>query len=276
MPYDHELKTALEAAQRAGQAVMEAYAHFQAIPDAPAEISTAADRKSQEIILNLLHSRFPKDALCAEESAALLANVPTTGPRQWIVDPIDGSRGFARKNGEFSIMIAFVDNGRIALGVVFEPARERLTYATLGGGCWRQDGNTFDASHCRVTPVTELAKTTLVQSHSPDRGQPSPQVKALRPARIVESYSAGIKLAMVARGEVDLYLNTYAVSHDWDICAGHILVDEAGGRVTGLGGQELSYGLAGAQQRYGVLASNGRVHELALASLSKIAHDRQA
>jgi 3'(2'), 5'-bisphosphate nucleotidase len=267
MPYENELSTALEAARRAGRAAMEEYRHFQAMPDAPASISTAADQKSQEIILQLLHNAFPADALCAEETAALLANVPTTGSRQWIVDPIDGSRGFARKNGEFSIMIAFVDNGRIALGVVFEPARNRLTYALLGGGCWRRDDNAIDASRCRVTPVTELAKGTLVQSHTPDRGQLSPQVKALRPARIVETYSAGIKLAMVARGEVDLYLNTYAISHDWDICAGHILVDEAGGKVTGLGGQELSYGSPRAQQRHGVLASNGRVHEPALASL---------
>jgi 3'(2'), 5'-bisphosphate nucleotidase len=267
MPYELELTTALEAARRAGQAVMEEYLHFQAIADAPASISTAADRKSQEIILNLLHSAFPHDALCAEETAALLANVPETGARQWIVDPIDGSRGFARKNGEFSIMIAFVENRGIALGVVLEPAKKRLTYAVHGGGCWRRDNNASEASPCRVTAISDLPKATLVQSHSRNPDQPAPQVKALVPARIVESYSAGIKLAMVARGDVDLYLNTYAASHDWDICAGHILVAEAGGRVTGLGGQELGYGLPGAWQRHGVLASNGRVHESAVAVL---------
>jgi 3'(2'), 5'-bisphosphate nucleotidase len=276
MPYENELSTALEAARRAGQAVMEEYLHFRRIVDAPASISTAADRVSQETILYLLHSAFPHDALCAEETAALLANVPETGARQWIVDPIDGSRGFARKNREFSIMIAFVENRGIALGVVLEPAKKRLTYAVRGGGCWKQDDSAAEASPCRVTAISDLLKATLVQSHSQNPDQASPEIKALRPARIVETYSAGIKLAMVARGEVDLYLNTYAISHDWDICAGHILVDEAGGKVTGLGGQELSYGLPGVQQRHGVLASNGRVHEPALASLSKIAHDRQA
>ena len=90
---------------------------------------------------------------------------------------------------------------------------------------------------------------------------------ALRPARVIESYSAGIKLALVARGEADLYLNTYDTYHDWDICAGQILVEEAGGRVTNLLGQEPRYGLPGAVQRHGLLATNGVLHEAALAAL---------
>src|SRR5438128_2217735 len=78
---------------------------------------------------------------------------------------------------------------------------------------------------------------------------------------------SGIKLAMVARGEADLYLNTYEAFHDWDIAAGHILVTEAGGTVTGLKGQTLRYGLAGAWQRDGLLASNGLVHDEAVRRL---------
>jgi 3'(2'), 5'-bisphosphate nucleotidase len=268
MPYKNELTTALQAARSAGQAVMKEYRRFQAIPDAPARISTDADRKAQIIILEHLHAVFPADALCAEETAALLANVPQTGSRQWIVDPIDGSRGFARKNGEFSIMIAFLEETQIVLGVVLEPAKNRLTYGVRGKGCWRLDDQAAKPSACRVSQTRDLAGATLVQSHSRNPDLPSPQIQALRPARVVESYSAGIKLAMVARGDVDLYLNTYAASHDWDICAGHILVTEAGGRVTGLRGEELMYGLPGAWQRHGVLASNGQVHEAALAALS--------
>ena len=87
---------------------------------------------------------------------------------------------------------------------------------------------------------------------------------ALAPANIVESYSAGIKLALVARGDADVYLNTYEAFHDWDICAGHILVTEAGGQVTGTGGQVLHYGLPGAWQKNGLLATNGLLHSAAL------------
>ncbi|HMC63342.1 MAG TPA: inositol monophosphatase family protein, partial [Gemmataceae bacterium] len=81
-------------------------------------------------------------------------------------------------------------------------------------------------------------------------------------------YSAGIKLALVARGEVDLYVNTYSAFHDWDACAGHILVTEAGGTATGLRGEQLRYGLPGAWQKDGLLASNGLLHSAALAALS--------
>ena len=79
------------------------------------------------------------------------------GQRLWVVDPIDGTRGFARKNGEFSLMVAFVDGGRIGVGVVLEPAQERLTYATAGGGCWRvMDWLTPGRSNCTMPAASAV------------------------------------------------------------------------------------------------------------------------
>jgi 3'(2'), 5'-bisphosphate nucleotidase len=267
MSHERELDAALEAAGQAGRVLLERYASFQKIADAPASISTDADRESQEIILGQLRRRFPDDALCAEEATTTLAAAAHTGERLWVVDPIDGTRGFARKNGEFSVMIAFVDRGQVAVGVVLEPARERLTYAVRGGGCWRCDGEFATAIVCRVSATPELPLATLTQSHSRVPGTPSRLVRALNPARVVESYSAGIKLALVARADADVYLNTYDAFHDWDICAGQLLVEEAGGKVTGLGGQQLLYGLPGAWQRQGLVATNGLLHEAALAAI---------
>ena len=129
------------------------------------------------------------------------------------------------------------------------------------------------AQPCRVTAVAALSQATLTQSRSKP-GQPSPYVTALQPGRVVESYSAGIKLALVPRGEADVYLNTYNAFHDWDICAGHILVAEAGGTVTGTQGEVLQYGLPGAWQRHGLLASNGKIHQQAIARLAKLGLDR--
>jgi 3'(2'), 5'-bisphosphate nucleotidase len=264
--YERELEVALQAAASAGKYLVEEYVRFQAIPNAPAEITTEADRQSQEIILRCLHAAFPGDAFCAEEATETLAGKPATGSRLWVVDPIDGTRGFARKNGEFSVMVGFVDAGQIALGVVLQPASERLTYAVRGGGCWRRDAAGAPVA-CHISAIGELARATLVQSHSRDPNKRSRELQALAPARVIESYSAGIKLALVARGEADIYLNTYDAFHDWDICAGQILVTEAGGAVTGLKGQELRYGLAGAWQRDGLLATNGLIHELAVSRL---------
>ena len=264
--YDRELEVALEGARLAGEYLQEEYARFQVIPNAPANISTAADRQSQEIILKHLHAAFPEDALCAEEEPPSLAGIPSAGKRLWIVDPIDGTRGFAQKNGEFSVMVAFVEDGVIAAGVVLQPAAGRLTYASRGAGCWRRDSGQ-EPVPCRVSQVAKLSQATFVQSRSRTPGKRSRAVLALEPARVLETYSAGIKLALVARGEADLYLNSYDAFHDWDICAGHILVTEAGGVVTGAKGEALRYGLPGAWQRQGLLASNGRVQEQALGKL---------
>jgi 3'-phosphoadenosine 5'-phosphosulfate (PAPS) 3'-phosphatase len=107
----------------------------------------------------------------------------------------------------------------------------------------------------------------LIQSRSRNPRVPTRQAEALRPARVVETHSAGVKLARVARGEADLYVNHYPNFHDWDICAGHALVEEAGGTVTGLRGQEVRYGAPGAWQRHGLLASNGVLHAAALERL---------
>jgi 3'(2'), 5'-bisphosphate nucleotidase len=269
MTHERELESALEAARQAGRVVLDAYRQFQAIPDAPIDISTEADRQAQETILSQLKRIFPGDALCAEEQTPALDGAASVGPRLWVVDPIDGTRGFARKNGEFSVMIAFVENGQIAVGVVLEPAKGSCTYAARGQGCWRQDDGGEPVA-CRVSTTTDLTAAVMVQSHSRNPNVPSRMAQAVRPGRVVETYSAGIKLALVARGDVDLYVNDYTQFHDWDIAAGDLLVTEAGGIVTGLHGEELRYGLPEAWQRFGLLGSNGHVHAEALKRLEGV------
>ncbi len=261
-----ELAAALDAAQRACVFLMDAYSRFQAIADAPASITTEADRQSQEIILKALHERFPTDALCAEEATPTVHAAPSTGARLWIVDPIDGTRGFARKTGEFSVMIGFVVEGTLEVGVVAQPAFGRLTYASRGQGCWRHDADRLPQA-CRVTTIDRLENATLTQSRSKDASKRAPLVIALNPGKVPETYSAGVKLALVARGEADIYVNDYNAFHDWDIAAGHLLVTEAGGRVTNFRGEELLYGLPGAWQRQGLLATNGLVHDASMAKL---------
>jgi 3'(2'), 5'-bisphosphate nucleotidase len=264
-----ELNAALDAVEKACRYLMDAYGRFQVIADAPANITTEADRGAQEIILKTLHDYFPTDALCAEEATPTVQSAASTGSRLWIVDPIDGTRGFARKNGEFSVMVGFVAKGALEVGIVAQPAFGRLTYASRGAGCWRRDQNE-EPKACRVTSVDRLENATLTQSRSKAGAARSPLVTALNPAKIVETYSAGVKLALVARGEADIYLNDYTEFHDWDIAAGHLLVSEAGGHVTGMRGQELLYGLPGAWQRHGLVATNKLIHEDALARLAKV------
>jgi 3'(2'), 5'-bisphosphate nucleotidase len=267
MNYEKELQVALEAAAKASDYLRTAYDAFTPMANAPASISTDADRNSQEMILAHLSGVFPGDALCAEESSPRLREARREGSRIWVVDPIDGTRGFVMKNGEFSVMIGLVADGRVVVGVVAEPALSRVTYARFGGGCWVRTAAQAP-SRCRVTETTALSDSVLVQSHAKKGETPWP-VTAMAPRRVVETYSAGVKLAMVARGEVDMYVNTYTQFNDWDICAGDLLVTEAGGSVTELDGSAVRYGTPGYAQRGGLLATNGRLHGAAVAALGR-------
>lgn len=257
MSFDTELSVAMEAADQAADLIRREYESFVAIPDAPVSISTYVDKASQDVILRFLHARFPNDALCAEESIPGFEDVPRSGPRAWVVDPIDGTRGFAKKIGQFSVMIGLLLNGKPVVGVVAEPAQQRVTYARLGGGCW---AHTRDATamRCRVSRRIP-SEFVLVQSWA-KTGQSSRPVEILKPDRVVETYSGGVKLAMVARGEADVYPNTYETFFDWDICAGHVLVTEAGGMVTDLAGNPIAYQAADFSQRKGLLATSGPMH----------------
>jgi 3'(2'), 5'-bisphosphate nucleotidase len=260
------MQLALAAAEAAGRLIREHYDSFIAIPDARSDISTEADRASQELILNRIRAEFPGDALCAEEATETLRTAKRSGPRLWIVDPIDGTRGFAVKNGEFSVMIAFVMDGIMQVGVVLEPAMWRVTCAARGEGCWRFVGEGATPVRCRVGAANTLESATLTQSRS-RTARESPVVSKLRPARVIETFSAGVKLAQVAAGAADIYANIYPEFNDWDVCAGHILVEEAGGRVTTLDGTALRYGSEGNKQRGGLLATNGPLHDAAIARL---------
>jgi len=261
-----EITAALEAAEQAGALIRREYESFAAIPDAPASISTYVDKASQEIILNHLHAKFPHDALCAEEKTAALEKVPHIGPRAWVVDPIDGTRGFARKTGQFSVMIGLLIQGEPVLGVVMEPAIGRTTYAWIGGGCWTRVGDGTSV-RCSVSGRARLSECVLTQSWSKP-GQVTRPVQVIGPKSVIETYSGGVKLAIVARGEADIYANTYEKFFDWDVCAGHVLVTEAGGTITDLAGAPIAYQAADFGQTRGLLATNGRLQSEAIAKLA--------
>ena len=267
MTYAAELREALAAAALASEYLVAEYAAFTPIPDAPASISTHADRGAQEIILQHLREKFPDDGLVAEEQTPTAAGAPENARRRWVIDPIDGTRGFAMKNGEFSVMIGLTVDSTPVVGVVAEPTKDRITYASEGGGCWRRDGG-GEPERCAVTGCGSLAAATLTQSHSKP-GKPKPVAVRLAPATVTETYSAGIKLAQVARGEADVYVNSYPEFHDWDVCAGEALVREAGGVVSEFDGGAVRYGRRGAKRRGGLVACGPNLHAEVIARLGE-------
>src|SRR5262245_1252597 len=189
MSFATELSVALEAAARASELIRREYESFVVVPDAPASISTHVDKASQDLILKFLHERFPGDALCAEESIPGFESVPKKGPRVWVVDPIDGTRGFAKKTGQFSVMIGLLVDGKPVVGVVAEPAHNRVTYAQIGHGCYTATGEET-VMRCKVSRRAP-AEAVLVQSWA-KTGQSTRPVELLKPATVKETYSGGV------------------------------------------------------------------------------------
>ncbi|HQK93150.1 MAG TPA: inositol monophosphatase family protein [Armatimonadota bacterium] len=268
MDWMDELATARRVALLAGEAILRQYARFTPVPDAPATITTDADRQAQDLILELIAEEFPDDAFLAEEPTEALGQLRREGRRLWVIDPIDGTRGFARKTDDFCTMVALAVDGVPVVGVVHEPVPGRTTWAVRGGGCLCKMVSEEAPRRVRVSSTAVAAQATVVVSRGRQGRPPSPQEQyGVRNALF--SFSCGTKMAMVARGEADFYLSSAHAYSDWDLCAGHLLVEEAGGTVSDGQGGALIYGGASVTKDAGIIATNGRLHTAALQMLRR-------
>jgi myo-inositol-1(or 4)-monophosphatase len=153
--------------------------------------------------------------------------------RVWIVDPLDGTKEFTRKIPEFGVSIALVEDGEPVVGVVHNPPAGVSVWASRGGGCWR-DGRRVAISAC-----TELSRAVLVASRTEtSRGRLEPYEGWFREIRPVGSIAW--KLACIASGDGDLNISV-APKNEWDVCAGDLLVREAGGRYVDFEGRPRIY-----------------------------------
>lgn len=216
---------------------------------------TAADRAADALISTGLRKAFPDDGLLTEESDDDLSRLDKE--RVWIVDPLDGTTEFICETGEFAVQIALTMSGQPVLGVVYQPAKGRLFHAVQGRGAYQIFRGQTTRLHVSTEP--DPAKMCLVAS----RAHYSPLVELARQALGIKSVnrmgSVGLKVGLVARAACDLYLAT-TVSKEWDICAPHALLLEAGGLLTNLCGQPLVYNKADVTECTGLVASNGLAH----------------
>lgn len=267
----HELDVALRLAHQAGAAITDLYQTSLTVHrKAGNEPVTEADRAADAIVLAGLHAAFPEDGLLTEESDDDLSRL--SKERVWIVDPLDGTSEFLNRTGEFSVQIALAVRGAPVLGVVFQPARDRLFYAVQGQGAYQVRAQ--KTTRLQVSPESLPAQMRLVAS----RSHFSPFIEAAREAlgiaTIHRAGSVGIKVSLVACGEYDLYLAT-TVSKEWDFCAPHVLLSEAGGLLTDLCGMPLTYNKADVSLCTGLIASNGLVHEQIVETLLPLHHQAQ-
>ncbi len=252
----HELEVAIRLARQAGEAIMGYYqTGLDLLEKAGGEPVTAADRAADDLIGRGLRAAFPLDGLLTEESDDDLSRLERE--RVWIVDPLDGTTEFINETGEFAVQIALAVREQPVLGVIYQPTTQRLYHAVQDGGAYCvHDGR---SRRLQVSPGTDPADMCMVASRSHYSELVESARQALGVARVNHLGSVGLKAGLLAQGVCDLYVAT-TVAKEWDVCAPHALLLEAGGTLTDLCGERLVYNQAEVAECPGLIGSNGLIH----------------
>lgn len=239
--YAELLDQIIAVGRSAGTVILEIYASdFDVTRKTDNSPCTAADEKAEAIILRALANIAPSIPVISEEAASA-GHIPDVAESFWLVDPLDGTKEFISRNGEFTVNIALIENHQPVLGVVFAPALDRLFAGAVGLGAFVEDSGVRRTIRCREVPEEGL---TVVASRS--HGDAAALDAFLDGRRVAALTSAGssLKLCLVASGEADLYPRL-GRTMEWDIAAGHAVLRAAGGNVKTLEGDELRYGKKG-------------------------------
>ena len=260
---EKELDAAIALARKAGEKILEFYA-LEIIAEEKLgadnffEPVTIADRTASKIIVENLQEIFPTDGILSEEEIDPPERLDRV--RVWMIDPIDGTKGFIKKDGDFAVQIGLTENGMSTLGVVYLPAENVLYYACKDAGAFVVEREKPPV-RLRVSDETNFTKMNLAIS----RNHHSPKMN-----RVIEDFgikqeiqrgSVGLKVGLIARQICDLYIHLSPRTKFWDTCAPQIILEEAGGKMTDIFGAPFVYNLSDVQNHNGVLASNGIVHE---------------
>jgi 3'(2'), 5'-bisphosphate nucleotidase len=259
----------LAAAREAGEIVMRVYATpFDVAYKGKNDPVTRADHESNALLVDRLSRAFPGLPVVAEESdPSTYAGFEKSGA-VWFVDPLDGTREFCAKNGEFAVMIGLAEQGRATLGVITAPAWGRAFIGVVGDGAWE-----VSADGTR-TPIHVSARDTLDgASMVVSRSRTAPQLAQLAGAMggrsPVALGSSGLKASLVATGEHDIYLQPGRAGMRWDACSSEALVRAAGGQLTETGGAAIDYADPDLANTRGLLATNGLLHERVIEALKR-------
>jgi 3'(2'), 5'-bisphosphate nucleotidase len=205
---------------------------------------TAADEDAERYILERLRSQWPDIPIVAEEEAAA-GKVSEIGARFFLVDPLDGTKEFISRNGEFTVNIAQIENGKPVRGVVYLPAKNRLFIGETSGGAFEigtragmpPDFSTAKRISARHAPADGLV---AVASRSHRDYQTEEYLKNF-PVKDFAAAGSSLKLCLVAAGEADIYPRL-GRTMEWDIAAGHGVLAAAGGSVKTIDGGPFTYG----------------------------------
>ena len=233
------LDAACEIAREAGRAILDVYGRddFAVTRKSDDSPLTEADQVAHRIISSALAKLDPTLPILSEESAPSDPAVRRQWQRYWLVDPLDGTKEFLKRNGEFTVNIALVDERRAVLGAVYAPVLERMYSGYVGLGAWRSDAGRAPE------PIAVRAHAASPLRVVGSRSHPSPELAAylagLPPYEITDMGSS-LKICLVAEGVADIYPRLGPTA-EWDTAAAQAILESAGGRMIDLAGRPLRY-----------------------------------
>lgn len=227
-------------AREAGDAIMAVYKGpaFEITYKDDRSPLTQADLASHRIIDQDLRNLNPAWPVLSEESEETPYEQRSTWQYYWLVDPLDGTKEFLRRNGEFTVNIALMHNNTPILGVVYAPAIDKMYFAAENVGAFRMDGDQPTSIQTQAVPGKTF-RVVASRSHSSENESFEQFTGGTADYELV-SMGSSLKFCLVAEGSADVYPRT-GPTMEWDTAAAHAIVEQAGGSVTDLDGKPLQY-----------------------------------
>jgi 3'(2'), 5'-bisphosphate nucleotidase len=263
-----ELSLARDIAREAGKLILDVYrTDFDVIEKAAgAGPVTEADKRANDYIVRELRRAFPGDGIIAEESRD--NSDARRFRRCWYVDPLDGTKEFVARNGEFAVHIGLAVEGEARLGVVYKPADGKL-YAGISDAetTLEYDGATRSL---HVSERADLAALRLLVSRS-HRSKRTEEIRKLVGIEsVIECGSVGVKCGLIAEGKADLYIHPGPASSRWDTCAPEAVLRGAGGRLTDTFGQRYRYDGDELENLRGIFGCNSAAFDAMLPVIARV------
>lgn len=241
--YQQYLEPVIAIARTAGEAIMRVYAtDFDIETKSDNSPLTQADLAAHNVIVSALKQLTPDIPILSEESEDIDASVRNSWEQYWLIDPLDGTREFIKRNGEFTVNIALIDQHVPVLGVVYAPVNDLLYFAALGQGAFKQvkTGTAFQIN-TRPFHIEQLIVAGS-RSHSDHNFQHFLHNIHVSTGAIPELINMGssLKICLVAEGKADVYPRL-GPTFEWDTAAAHCILHEAGGDIIDEAGRVLRY-----------------------------------
>jgi len=256
--FHNDLQIILKAVEVSGEVALARFGKKQKIWEKSEQnFVCEADQEIDSILKNSLLGARPDYGWLSEETADDGSRLKCK--KTWIVDPIDGTSSYLSGIAEFAISVALVEKGLPIIGVVFNPASNELFCASRGGGA------SLNGNRIHVSESDPNDSLNILSSRSERRE--SGWTKHFSKDNVTVVSSIAYKFALVAAGHFDAVASVWP-KNDWDICAGHLLVEEAGGTVSNLSGKSLEYNKQLARHNT-CTATNGKIHNIMLERLER-------